>query len=281
MDTSFPVHDTPAHPYPKQKAGLMSGLLVPVVFLLLVVAIGVGAFFVISRNSKQITATNYEECTKLAGSIIQEMYPATCITADGARFTQQIEGVENAPAGMVVLIPKPGSTVTSPLSVQGTVPAGWMFEGGFPLLLTDENGVTISQILAKEVVPGSWTSGNPVTFEAELVFQTTSKSGFLVLQKDNPSGLPENAQSHKIPVNFDSAVTIDTPASSSPTTSNTAAMCSSNSGQWDAQYTECTGVTSAACGQMGGTFNECASACRHNADPNAACIQMCVAVCDF
>lgn len=39
------------------------------------------------------------------------------------------------------------------------------------------------------------------------------------------------------------------------------------------------GVTQAACGDAGGSWNECASACR-GADPNSPCILMCVQECE-
>lgn len=63
-------------------------------------------------------------------------------------------------------------------------------------------------------------------------------------------------------------------------TPNTAAACASNGGQWSSQFKECTGVGSAVCGNIGGQFNECASACRN--DPSAQmCTMQCVQVCQF
>lgn len=45
-------------------------------------------------------------------------------------------------------------------------------------------------------------------------------------------------------------------------------------------YHECEGVDQIKCNQMYGTFNDCASACRH--DPEAeVCIDVCVPVCEF
>ncbi len=56
--------------------------------------------------------------------------------------------------------------------------------------------------------------------------------------------------------------------------------CVNAGGQWSAEHKECMGVGSESCVAIGGTFNECASACRHN--PKAeACIMMCVQVCTF
>lgn len=54
--------------------------------------------------------------------------------------------------------------------------------------------------------------------------------------------------------------------------------CRAVGGTWSEQYKECTGISQNSCQEIGGRFNECASACRHN--PNAeACIMMCVEVC--
>lgn len=59
-----------------------------------------------------------------------------------------------------------------------------------------------------------------------------------------------------------------------------AQQCASIGGTWSAQYKECTGISQTACQEIGGTFNKCASACRHNPDAEA-CIMMCVQVCTF
>jgi hypothetical protein len=101
-----------------------------------------------------------------------------------------------------VTSPKPNTKVTSPFSVTGTVPPGWMFEGVFPVKLLDAKKKVIAQTQGKEVTPGSWSSGSDVAFRASVEFTTAEKSGFLVLEKDNPSGLPENADSFEIPVTF-------------------------------------------------------------------------------
>jgi hypothetical protein len=56
--------------------------------------------------------------------------------------------------------------------------------------------------------------------------------------------------------------------------------CISQGGTWDPQYDECVGVRPAQCEAIGGEYNECASACRHN--PGAeACTLQCVQVCQL
>ena len=60
------------------------------------------------------------------------------------------------------------------------------------------------------------------------------------------------------------------------------AACAQSGGTWLPAYNECEGITPEQCGQAGGSFDECASDCRHDPDyPNVYCIQMCVGVCSF
>lgn len=103
----------------------------------------------------------------------------------------------------VVISPRPGDIIKSPLTVEGTVPSGWMFEGVIPIKIVDEYGNLIVQGLGSELTPGSWQSGIPIDFEGVLEYTTTAKKGFVVLEKDNPSGLPENGDKYEIPVNFE------------------------------------------------------------------------------
>ena len=58
------------------------------------------------------------------------------------------------------------------------------------------------------------------------------------------------------------------------------ACVSSEGGRWLQEYNECEYLPRQQCENLGGEFNECASACRH--DPEAMmCILMCVQVCQF
>jgi hypothetical protein len=52
------------------------------------------------------------------------------------------------------------------------------------------------------VVEGGWMTIDLVKFESEITFTTTEKTGYIVIKKDNPSGLPENDASLKVPVKF-------------------------------------------------------------------------------
>lgn len=57
-------------------------------------------------------------------------------------------------------------------------------------------------------------------------------------------------------------------------------QCELAQGTWLEEPQECEGVSKESCESMGGTFNECASACRN--DPDAmVCTMQCVLVCEF
>lgn len=99
--------------------------------------------------------------------------------------------------------PERNASVASPVTVKGTVPPGWMFEGGFPIFIKDFEGNVLAQGRATETTPGSWQSGNPVEFEASVNFpDRASGNGTIVLENDNPSGLPQNSKSYLIPITF-------------------------------------------------------------------------------
>lgn len=110
--------------------------------------------------------------------------------------------VEATPNQPIVTSPVANSKILSPLIITGTVPAGWMFEGVFPIKLMDADKKFIAQGQGKETVPGSWTSEKAIDFSATLTFTTTAKSGFIVLGNDNASGLPEKNIFFEIPVTF-------------------------------------------------------------------------------
>ncbi len=113
---------------------------------------------------------------------------------------------------VVVQTPQKDSLVTSPLTVKGTLPAGWMFEGVAAIKLMDTSGKLIKQGQAKEVNPGSWLSGNPVEFTSSITFKTSTASGVILIESDNASGDPQKVKYFSLPVRFtDSSVSTQTP----------------------------------------------------------------------
>jgi hypothetical protein len=63
--------------------------------LLLVLYVTLSIFGVSSKDNQIST---YDECVKASGSIIQESYPAICITKADVRFTQPLSDPTPTPA---------------------------------------------------------------------------------------------------------------------------------------------------------------------------------------
>jgi Immunoglobulin-like domain of bacterial spore germination len=110
--------------------------------------------------------------------------------------------VTSEPEALKASFPKPDEVVSSPLKISGQARGSWFFEGSFPVLLTAGDGTVIARGVA--TAKGDWMTQNFVSFSASLIFikPAGSNSGFLLFKKDNPSGLPQNDQSYKIPVSF-------------------------------------------------------------------------------
>jgi len=115
--------------------------------------------------------------------------------------------VENKSAPLIykdlvkITKPVPNELIFSPLTIEGEARGFWYFEASFPVLLLDANGKEISRTTAR--AQGEWMTENYVPFKAMLEFtKPATATGTLVLEKDNPSDLPENADGLKIPVRF-------------------------------------------------------------------------------
>ena len=100
--------------------------------------------------------------------------------------------------------PRPNQIIQSPLTSKGEARGYWFFEASFPVILTNWDGLIIAQGIA--TAKGEWMTTEFVPFEATLQFivdrNTYSNRGFLILRKDNPSGLPEHDDALEIPIVF-------------------------------------------------------------------------------
>ncbi len=105
-----------------------------------------------------------------------------------------------------VSTPLPNQVVASPLTISGQARGNWFFEASFPVKLLDANGKVLAQAPAQAT--GDWMTTEYVPFTLSLPFtKPTTATGTLVLEKDNPSGLPQNASELRIPVRFDAGQT--------------------------------------------------------------------------
>lgn len=84
--------------------------------------------------------------------------------------------------------PGEGARVTSPLSIEGTAPNDWYFEGQFQTRLVGADGATIAE--APGLPQSDWQKPGPVPFLADLAFDVTADTpATLVLQEDmTPEG---------------------------------------------------------------------------------------------
>lgn len=102
---------------------------------------------------------------------------------------------------IVVDQPVADQLATSPLTISGQARGYWYFEASFPVKLLDANGKLLAIKPAQAI--GEWMTENFVPFSIELEFEDpATDTGVLVLEKDNPSDLPESADEIRIAVRF-------------------------------------------------------------------------------
>jgi hypothetical protein len=172
--------------------------------------------------------SNFSECVE-AGNPVMESFPRQC-TANGVTYTETVvtpdpdededededeqptpdpdtdngndEDEEDVSDLIRVTAPVANAEVDSPLTITGDARGTWYFEASFPVKLYDANGKLLASHYA--TAQGEWMTENFVPFTSTITFATpTTATGTLVLEKDNPSGLPEHDNSITIPVRFD------------------------------------------------------------------------------
>lgn len=152
-------------------------------------------------TSTDTAIDSFDDCVD-AGNPVMESYPRQC-RADGQTFTEDIGDVVDKVDLVQLDELRPNDVVESPLTITGQARGPWYFEATFPVILTDWDGLIIAESYAQ--AQGDWMTEDFVPFEATLEFEVPDygDSGSLILQKANPSGLPENDDAYEIPVRFD------------------------------------------------------------------------------
>lgn len=147
---------------------------------------------------------SFEECAA-AGNPVMESYPRQCRAQSGEAFTEDIGNELDKSNLIKVNNPRPDQAIQSPLVVEGEARGSWYFEASFPVKLLDANGKELAITPAQ--AQGDWMTEEFVPFKAELKFEPpATEAGFFVLEKDNPSGLPQYDDELRIPVKFEKAV---------------------------------------------------------------------------
>ncbi|MCR4260846.1 MAG: Gmad2 immunoglobulin-like domain-containing protein [Candidatus Colwellbacteria bacterium] len=98
---------------------------------------------------------------------------------------------------------KPGDSISSPLIITGEARGYWYFEASFPVVLVNWDGLIIASGIA--TAQDEWMTEDFVPFKATIAFDKPSygENGALILQKDNPSGLPEFDDALEISIKFE------------------------------------------------------------------------------
>ena len=104
------------------------------------------------------------------------------------------ERVETSKEDSVIKVsyPAPDEKIESPLVIKGEARGTYFFEASFPVVLTNWDGLIIAEGVAQ--AEGEWMTEEFVPFTATMNFKKPDygERGFLILKKDNPSGLPEH-----------------------------------------------------------------------------------------
>jgi hypothetical protein len=177
------------------------------IIILIVVIVGVAGIYLLVEKpvyifgpAKSPVINSFEECLG-AGYPIMESYPRQCKTPEGQTFVEDIGNALEKADLIRVDEPSPNDLVQNPLTVTGEARGYWFFEASFPVKMLDDKGNLLGTAVAQ--AQSDWMTEDFVPFSATLEFGVpTTLKGKLVLEKDNPSGLPENADELRIPVIF-------------------------------------------------------------------------------
>ncbi len=111
------------------------------------------------------------------------------------------EPVADQPEMADIQFEVPTQPIESPFLVEGEARGTWFFEGVLPVYLEDEQGNVLAYGSATSTE--SWMTEDFIPFLVTLEFEPgLAEEGTLIFEKENPSGLPENAGMIKVPVEF-------------------------------------------------------------------------------
>ncbi len=170
-----------------------------IVIGIFILTITLFSLLLVEKNS-ELEVTNFEDCSQKYP--VMESYPASCITPDGKRFTQNIGNELALSDSIQITSPRPNQVVTKSFVIQGSARGFWFFEGQMNAELRDlQNNLLGKTTLTADA---NWMSEEFVPYSGLLEFKNDvkAKNGLLIVQSSNPSGLLQNSKELIVPVVF-------------------------------------------------------------------------------
>ncbi len=97
---------------------------------------------------------------------------------------------------------KNNDLLKTPFNLKGEISSSWFFEIDFPIKIVDENNEILIETYAQALE--NWQTIGLVPFEAKIdFFYPKTEKSFLIIEKNNLSGLKELTEEIKIPVKFE------------------------------------------------------------------------------
>ncbi len=184
----------------QKKGGKFSPRILVLLVAILLVGVGIFFYLKLSEQQKLSKINSYEECAA-AGFPIMDSYPPQC-RANYKTFSQDIGNELEYADQILVSLPRPNQKVLSPITVKGNARGTWFFEGKMKAILYDSSNKHLADIVL--TAKSEWMTEEFVPFSGTAVFsRPENPRGRLVIQNDNPSGMPENQKELVIPVVFE------------------------------------------------------------------------------
>lgn len=173
-----------------------------VVITIILVLVGAGLLLFLRLREKPLMPAkqpySFEECIA-AGNPIMESYPRQCRAGKYLFVETVLEQVSTGPVVFDNI--DANQLVTSPLEVKAQAPGTWFFEANIGFRLLDADGKEVARGLA--MADGEWMTEQLVPFTGKVTFTAPdTDTGYIEIEKDNSSDLPEHDASVRIPIRF-------------------------------------------------------------------------------
>ena len=98
--------------------------------------------------------------------------------------------------------PKQNDVIKSPVNISGEARGTWFFEASFPVTILDANRKVLARVPIQATA--DWMTTDFVPFMGSVAFtKSTTTTGFILFENDNPSGDIQKSKSIEIPINFE------------------------------------------------------------------------------